>query len=144
MAINTSKVVAGGLVAGVVLAIVDAVTSMYVLKDRMIAEANAFKAGLGDQMMTGNGWIAYIVIDIIVGVALVWTYAAIRPRFGPGMRTASYAALLIWILGCIFQYGYLQMGMMSTGLFGTYAVIWLVALLAAAWAGGKVYTEDTI
>jgi len=143
MAINTPKVIAGGIASGVVLAIVDTVMSMFVLKDRMTAEANAFKAGLGDQMMAGSAPIAYIVIDIIIGIALVWTYAAIRPRFGSGARTAVYAALLVWVLGCVFQYGYLQMGMMSSGLWLTYAAIWLVAVIAASWVGGRIYTEDT-
>ncbi|MEP6902252.1 MAG: hypothetical protein ABJA66_10910, partial [Actinomycetota bacterium] len=54
--------------------------------ENMNADANAFKPGLGDQMaaMSGGQIAGYVFFDFIVGILLVWTYAAIRPRFGPG------------------------------------------------------------
>ena len=142
MAINTGKVLIGGIVAGVVMNAVDFVTNMYIVGDRMKAETEAFKPGLSDQMMSTNTMISYIVMDFALGIALIWTYAAIRPRFGPGIKTASYAALLFWILAGIFLSGYLHMGMMSTGLWFTFAFLGLVNFLLSAWAGAKFYTED--
>jgi hypothetical protein len=142
MAINTQKVLIGGLVAGVVMNIVDFVVNMFLLGERMKAASNAFKPGLGDQMMQSSTMVSYIVMDFVLGIALVWTYAAIRPRFGPGLRTAIYAAVLFWILAGTFLLGYLHMGMMSTGLWLTFAFFGLVNFLLSAWAGAKVYTED--
>jgi hypothetical protein len=142
MAINTKKVLIGGIVAGVVMNIIDFVTNMYILGDRMQAEANAFKPGLANQMMGASTMVSYIVMDFVLGIALVWTYAAIRPRFGPGIKTATYAALLFWILAGIFLSGYMHMGMMSSGLWWTFAFIGLVNFLLSAWAGAKFYTED--
>jgi hypothetical protein len=142
MAINTQKVVIGGLVAGVVMNAIDFVTNTYILGERMKAATEAFKPGLSDQMMSGNTIVMYIIMDFILGIALVWTYAAIRPRFGPGIKTATYAALLFWILAGIFLSGYMHMGMMSSGLWWTFAFIGLVNFLLSAWAGAKFYTED--
>ena len=142
MAINTKKVLLGGIVAGVVLNAIDFVVNGYLLAARMKAETDAFKPGLSDQMMEGSAIAGYIVMDFVLGIALVWTYAAIRPRFGPGIRTASYAALLFWILTMIFMSGYMHMGMMSTGLWFTFAFVGLVNYLLSAWAGAKFYTED--
>jgi hypothetical protein len=142
MAINTGKVLIGGIVAGVVMNAVDFVVNMFIVGERMKAETEAFKPGLSDQMMSSNTMISYIVMDFVLGVALVWTYAAIRPRFGPGIKTASYAAILFWILAGIFLSGYLHMGMMSTGLWFTFAFLGLVNFLLSAWAGAKFYTED--
>ena len=142
MAINTQKVLVGGLAAGVVLNVIDFVTNMYILGDRMKAESEAFKPGLSEQMMSGKAMYAYIVMDFILGILLVWTYAAIRPRFGPGLRTATYAALLFWVLGGIFYSGYMMMGMTSAGLWWTLAIVALINLLAAGWVGARLYTEE--
>jgi hypothetical protein len=142
MAINTSKVLIGGIAAGVVMNIIDVVGNMFIFAARMKAESDAFKPGLSDQMNKPSIMISYIVMDLILGIALVWTYAAIRPRFGPGMKTAAYAAILFWILGGIFYSGYLHMGMMSTGLWVQFAIFALVNFLVSAWVGAKLYTED--
>lgn len=143
MAMNTGKVLIGGIVAGVVMNAIDIVTNMFIVGDRMKAETDAFKPGLSDQMMAGNAMVTYIIMDFVLGIALVWTYAAIRPRFGPGIKTATYAALLFWILAGIFLSGYRQMGMMSTGLWFTFAFLGLVNFLLSAWAGARFYTEDS-
>jgi Ca2+/Na+ antiporter len=141
MAINTTKVLLGGIVAGVVMNIIDVVGNMFIFAARMKAESDAFKPGLSDQMNKPSIMISYIIMDLILGIALVWTYAAIRPRFGPGMKTAAYAAFLFWILGGIFYSGYLHMGMMSTGLWVQFAIFALVNFLVSAWVGAKLYTE---
>jgi hypothetical protein len=142
MAINTQKVIVGGLAAGVVLNVIDFVTNGYILADRMKAEAEAFKPGLSDAMMSSKSIAIYVISDFIVGILLVWTYAAIRPRFGPGMATAAKGAIVFWVLGLVLMAGYLQMGMMTAGSWMMYAVIWLINLLLAAWVGGKLYAEE--
>lgn len=142
MAVNTKKVLLGGIAAGVVLNAIDFVVNTYILGAQMKAATDAFKPGLSEQMMTGSAIASYVIMDFVLGVVLIWTYAAIRPRYGPGLRTATYAAVLFWILGAIFNVGYLHMGMMSTGLWLTFALTELVSLFLAAWAGAKLYTEE--
>ncbi len=144
MAINTKKVLIGGIAAGVVMNVIDYVTNVYILAARMKAESDAFKPGMFDQMMQGTKVASYIVMDFVLGLALVWTYAAIRPRFGPGMRTATYAALLFWILSLIFTAAFMQMGIMSSGLWWTFAFIALVNYLVSASVGAKLYSEDSM
>jgi len=144
MAINTKKVLIVGFAAGVVLNVIDYVTNVYILAARMKAESDAFKPGMSDQMMQGTKVASYIVMDFVLGLALVWTYAAIRPRFGPGMRTATYAALLFWILSLIFTAAFMQMGIMSSGLWWTFAFIALVNFLVSASLGARLYSEDSM
>ncbi len=122
--------------------VIDFVTYNYVLADRMKAAADAFKPGLGAEMMSGNAITVYVITDLVVGILLVWTYAAIRPRFGPGPRTAAAAAILFWIFGSFVNASSLMMGMMSMRLWWTTGIIWLVNLLIAAWVGAKIYTEE--
>ena len=82
MAINTNKVLIGGFAAGVVMNIIDFISNMYVLGARMKAESDAFKPGMSDQMMSGTTMVSYIVMDLVLGILLVWTYAAMRPLVG--------------------------------------------------------------
>jgi hypothetical protein len=141
MAINLKRVLFGGLAAGVVIIIINFIVFMYVLGDRMKSDVNAFVPGLGDAMMGGSP-LPDILMNLVVGFLLVWTYAAIRPRFGPGPNTAIYAAVLFWMLGAINTSGYLVMGMFSRGLWWTFAIIWLVTLIIAAIVGASVYKEE--
>jgi len=142
VAINTSKVLAGGLAAGVVLNVIDFVTFTYVVADRMKAETEAFKPGLSAAMMQGSAIAAYVITDFVFGILLVWTYAAIRPRLGPGPKTAATVAVLFWIFGSFINANMLLMGMTSMGTWWTIAIIGLVNFLLATWVGAKVYTED--
>ena len=144
MAINTKKVLIGGFAAGVVMNIIDFVVNKYILGARMMAESEAFKPGMSASMMSGSVMASYIIMDLVLGFALVWTYAAIRPRFGPGLKTATYVAVLFWILAGIFLSGYLHMGMMSTGLWLTFAFFGLVNFWVSAWVGARLYSEDSV
>lgn len=46
----------------------------------------------------------------LVGFVAVWVYAAIRPRFGPGARTAVYAGLAVWAVSHLFTGVYVHAG----------------------------------
>jgi hypothetical protein len=144
MAINTSKAIAGGIVAGIVVNIFDFLSYTMVIGDSMKADLNAFKPGLGDSMqqMSGGETAAFVIMDLVVGMLLVWSYAAFRARFGPGPKTAVYVALVFFAFGLIITSGYLQMGLMSQGTWLTYGAVWLVCLIVATIAGAAVYKEE--
>jgi hypothetical protein len=144
--INRQKLLVGGLAAGVVLNIIDFLSNAVIFADRMRADANAFKPGLGDQMAAmGGGQIAtYVFFDFVVGFLLVWTYASIRPRYGPGARTAAYVALVFFVFGMILSYGYKEAGLMSPGLWWWYTLFWLVNLMLASMVGAWLYSEDEV
>jgi hypothetical protein len=77
-----------------------------------------------------------------MGIVAVWLYAAIRPRFGPGPRTAVIAALVAWVLGYLLSMippavmGLFPMNLMVTGM-----VVGLVELLAGTQLGAYIYKE---
>ena len=139
-AINTGKVVAGGLLAGLVANAFDFVTNTYILA----ADWSAWAAshGLDPAAMTApkvaGTWIA---IDFIFGILLVWTYAAMRPRFGPGVKTAVLAGLVIYIAPTLVLFGFTMMGMMSLGLFVKGSCSAIISTLVASIAGAAIYTE---
>ncbi len=143
MAINTKKVIVGGLVAGIVMFVCDFVTNM-MFGAQMKESFNTFKPGLGDAMatMTTGMMVGYFIMDLVIGMLLAYTYAAMRPRFGAGPKTSIIAALIFWIFGTIVATNYLVMGMMSRSLWLTFGVVYLVCLVIAALVAGALYSED--
>ncbi|HUQ18990.1 MAG TPA: hypothetical protein VM099_05200 [Gemmatimonadaceae bacterium] len=142
MALNNGKVVAGGLVAGIVINVVGYLVNGMLLADRMKAEADAFKPGMADAMMSSNAITVSVVSNLVMGLLLIYTYAAVRPRLGPGPRTAVTVAFLFWLVASIVAVGFLQSGMMSWSLWWESALFWLITLIIAAVVGGKIYSEE--
>ena len=141
MAINTSKVVTAGLAAGVVANIVGFVGFGMLLGPRLEAEAVAVAPALQGRGMTGSAIGINVVASFVVGVLLVWLYAAMRPRFGPGMKTATLAALAVWICGFLFHLDWLIVGMMTPATYVLASVAAFVQVIASAAVGGMMYRE---
>lgn len=137
---NVGRIVGGGLVAGVVMNVIDAGANGYLLAAQWQREANALNGTLLNQAaaMSTVGWI---VVDFVLGIATIWTYAAIRPRFGPGPRTAMIAAVALFVVGHLFYASYVFMGLFSASLIGASSLAGLVAIAAGAYVGGALYRE---
>ena len=142
MAMNTSKVVVGGIVAGIVLNVIDWFVYTRLLVNQMTASMEAYKPGSSAIMMSGNAITIYIITDFVFGLLLVYTYAAVRPRLGPGPRTAATVAGLFWLFATFINANQLIMGMMDKNLFWETSLIQLCTLVLGTWFGAMVYTEE--
>ncbi len=142
MAINTSKVVVAGLAAGVVQNVLGLAGFGLLLSGRFNAEMDAVVPGLSTKMATTANTVMTVVSSFVIGWLLVWLYAAMRPRFGPGMKTAAYAALVVWLCGDLFYLDNYQSGMMSVATYCYAAVVSAVTLVASAGVGGMLYKEE--
>jgi hypothetical protein len=142
MAINTGKVVVGGLVAGVIMNVSGFVMQGMVLGKRMMAEMAAVAPSLGN-MQPGGGEIAgRVLTQFVVGIMLVWMYAAMRPRFGPGPKTAMISAFIVWLFGFLFYLDWLYTGMMTPMTYALVSLVMVVTLAIAAWVGCMLYKEE--
>jgi hypothetical protein len=141
MAINTSKVVSAGMAAGVVNNIIGFVGFGLLLGPRMQAEAVAVAPALEGRGMGGAAIATNVVSQFVIGLLLVWLYAAMRPRFGPGMKTATLAALVVWLCGLLFHVDWLLVGMMSPASYVMASAMAIVQVVAAAAVGGMLYRE---
>lgn len=136
--INWGRVVLGGLLAGLVLNIFDFLVHGVWLMD----DWNAALQALGVAEMSGGMIGLYVVWDFVLGIFVVWLYAAIRPRYGPGPRTAALAGLAVWFLmGLLHAIGEAPMGLFPMRLWVISVVIYLPMLLLAGLAGGWLYRE---
>jgi hypothetical protein len=141
MAINWKKVLAGGLIAGVILIILNSL-AQFVLMSRFQQEMNSWIPGATEHMATGAGVVAVgLILKFVLGTLLVWLYAAIRPRFGAGPRTAFIAAVFAWMLGAIFFSDIPMMGMVSVGTYAILDVLQFLAFFIAVWVGARAYSE---
>ncbi|HYX83302.1 MAG TPA: hypothetical protein VE714_12960 [Gemmatimonadales bacterium] len=136
--INLQKVLIGGLIAGVVLNVVDFVVFNMVLKDQMTAALTA----LGKAPPGGGQIVPFVVLDFAAGVFFVWLYAAIRPRFGAGPVTAAKAGVAAWCIGSLLVNAFMAaMAIMPQNLLLMTTVITLVEWPLAVVIGAKFYTE---
>jgi hypothetical protein len=136
--IDLGRVLFGGFVAGIIINISEFILNGLVIGDEM----NAVMATLNKPPIAPAMIAWFILFGFGFGFVLVWTYAAIRPRFGPGVRTAICASALCWGLG----YLYPNLFFLVTDLFPRnmtiLTTVWglgevIVGGIAGAWA----YTE---
>lgn len=136
--INFARVILGGLLAGLVINIGE-----YLLNEPILGEQwRAVMVSLNRPIVGGSQIAVFVILGFVLGIAMVWLYAAIRPRFGPGPKTAICAGLFIWFL----VYLYASIIQHTLALFPDrlllISTIWgLVELSIAAVAGAWLYTE---
>jgi hypothetical protein len=137
--INLGRVIIGGLLAGVVLNVLEFLLNEPILGSQWAVAMEA----LGRMLPEGAGAIiGYIIWNFLMGIALVWFYAAARPRFGPGPKTAIYMGLAVWFVVWFLGFG----GTLLAGMFPTNLVvitlIWeFFEVPIATLAGGWLYKE---
>lgn len=136
--INMKGVVVGGLLAGLIINISEFILNMPVLG----ADMEAAMSALNLPPVGGGAIGVFVVGGFVMGLVLVWLYAAIRPRLGPGPKTAIVAGVVVWFLA----YFWPSLGMGVMGFFParllTIAVVWeLAEVILAALAGGWFYKE---
>jgi hypothetical protein len=138
--INMSRVIIAGLVAGLVADGLGYLVDGILLAPRW---ADGMKA-LGHGDFSSNQWIWFNLLGLVSGIALIWIYAAIRPRFGAGAKTAVLAGLAVWVVGALLPN---LSFMWVAGLFSHQLMVMttlggLVEIVVGAIAGASLYQES--
>ncbi len=136
--INFGRVLLGGIVAGVILNLGEMALNGKILATQM---TDFFKR-CGFPEPGTYFFIIAIAITFVLGIVIVLGYAAIRPRFGPGPKTAIIAGLFAWF-GVIVYGQMIGLGLgVEPGNVFAITVGWeLVEYLLAAFAGAALYKE---
>jgi hypothetical protein len=136
--INWGKVLLGGLLAGLIINVGE-----FLLNDVILgAQMKQFFARYEIPEPGGTFLIVAVGLSFVIGILLVFLYALIRPRLGPGVKTAIVAGLILW-------FGiYVYTGAINGLLFGIpinvmlIAFVWgLIEYVLSAIAGAWVYKE---
>jgi len=137
--INYGRVVGGGIVAGVILNVFDAVGGMTIFAEEQKQMFERLHLPAMDQSF--SAMLPLILIDLLIGIIMIFTYAAIRPRFGPGPKTAVLAGFVLYATVTILMYAFTSMGIFTRDAYVKNAVFYAVAWILAAVAGGALYKE---
>ena len=137
--INLGRVLFGGLIAGIGYNVVNWIGHGLILRaesDELMAELDVAPPTFAQSAQLWSIWILY-------GVLVAWLYASMRPRFGPGPRTAAFAGLTVWLAGIVVPaLPTAVLGFYSLGVVCADLVVGLVGLLAGAWIAGFLYREQ--
>jgi hypothetical protein len=136
--INLGRVLLGGFVAGLIANAFDFVITSYL----MAAEFSAMLArlSLGEEAMQSWIWV-FALADFLWGFLLVFTYAAIRPRFGAGPRTAVVAAVILWAALAIGVLILMAIGLHTPRSYMMSSMLYLVSAIVASVVGAALYRE---
>jgi hypothetical protein len=91
--INVGRVILGGIVAGIVGDVLGYLVDGMLLAPQWAAGMKA----LGRPEFTMSQIMAFNILGIAQGIFTIWLYAAIRPRYGAGPKTAVCAGLAAWV-----------------------------------------------
>lgn len=136
--IHVQRWIMGGLAAAAVIFLAEGVSGTLYLEDMTAAmEAHGLTFDMG-----GGAILLSVLLSLIAGLVLVFLYAAARPRFGPGPRTAVIVGLAMWFGGYLLTIiGYSFLGLFPTSMLVLWAVVGLVELPLAAVVGAWLYRE---
>ena len=134
---NPTRILLGGLVAGLVINVGETLLNMVVIADEMQAMIAAAGGG-----MTSWAMPMFITMAFVWGILFVAAYAAIRPRFGAGWQTAVIAGTTMWVVGNLLPtLGLLGMGIGAASPALTSVAWGFFEFNLATVAGAAVYQE---
>jgi len=138
--INMGRVVIGGIVAGLVADVLGYLVDGILLAPQW---ADGMKA-LGQANFSSNQWIWFNLLGLVSGIALIWIYAAIRPRFGAGVKTAVFAGVTVWVVGSLLpNLSFMWVaGLYSHQLMVMTTLGGVVEIVVGAIAGAALYQES--
>lgn len=136
--INVGRLVAGGFAAGILIWLAEgAAGTLYMSDMQAVMQAHNLPSEIGATAIAVS-----VVMSLITGFAVVFFYAAARPRFGPGPKTAVLVGVVVWLAGYfVTLLGYETMELFPTRMLALWAVIGLVELIVAATLGAWIYRE---
>ncbi|HZZ40909.1 MAG TPA: hypothetical protein VFE06_17360 [Acidobacteriaceae bacterium] len=139
--INIGRWILGGIVAGIGIDFMSYLVDGVILAPRWAHDM----ARLGRPAFTTSQLVWFNVIGMALGLLAVWFYAAVRPRFGAGLRTAICAGIAMWVATSLLPNASI---MWATGLFNNHLTLYttagaLIELVVGTAAGAAVYREGS-
>lgn len=134
--ISWLRVIICGLLAGVVWTTLSAISTWYVGAD--------FNAAVpGNKILApGAGLAAFLLaVNLAGGVWAMWLYAAIRPRYGPGPRTATLVGFAWWIITTLADSTWGSFRLVPIKALIPLSVVSLPEMIVAAIVGAWLYQE---
>lgn len=81
------------------------------------------------------------VLNIVMGIWVMWLYAALRPHLGAGPKTAAVAAVALWIIASLEASKFGALGFIPLKLLLVPVSVALPVVIVAVLAGAWLYKE---
>ncbi len=138
--INWTRVIIGGLIAAVIAFLTDG----FLHESLLGADWRAVYANLGasEPQHDSAGILYFAVFELGRGLLAIFVYALMRPRSGPGPKTAALAGIVSWFAFSVTGPAqFIPLGFYSLGLWIKVSAFQLVTSIVAAIAGAALYKE---
>jgi len=137
--INWGRVFVCGLVTGVVTFVLGGLIIAVWGKD---FEAGVTALGRPFALPKSPGlFFIILVLNLVMGIVIIWLYAAIRPRYGPGPKTAAVVGFAMWLIMTMSDVFIMSLGLLPVRMLVGPIAASLAAFIAAAEAGAWLYKE---
>jgi hypothetical protein len=134
--INWGRVMLCGIVAGVAWTVLSSMVTALAARD--------FVAAVPGRRLSApsGGLVAFLfIVNLVMGVWAMWLYAAIRPRYGPGPKTAVITGFSWWVISSLVDTTWGSFGFVVPKAVLVPMVASLPAIIIAAVAGAWLYRE---
>ena len=138
--INWQRLALGGTVAGVVLIVLAMVSTLLFFGQQKLATMLQTLVPATNRVVA---LLFFLVGFPLLGILMTWWYAAIRPRFGAGPKTAAIAGVSVWLIAVAAQIfkGVALNDISSLPPGPLLPILYLVVIVASTEAGAVVYNE---
>ena len=136
--INWGRVFLGGIVAGLVINAFEFVENGVFLARDWDAAMKAL-----NRSMEPSALAMFFVWGFLVGIGAIWLYAAARPRFGAGARTAALTGVATWFLTfALPDIAQWELHLFPQRLIAISCVVGLIETIIGSIAGAALYKEE--
>jgi hypothetical protein len=133
--INWSRVLGCGLLAGIVWIILGSLVTSLLGREFAALPNNHLGAP------TPTFLVVNVVLDLLEGISILWLYAAIRPLYGPGAKTAAIAACAWWFIVSLGDATWCSFGFFPPHTVVPLMIGTLPAIILATLAGARFYKD---
>ena len=138
---NLSRVVLGGIVAGIIMFVINGIVNGGFLNNDFQSWANDMGSLIHppEQSISMSLWV---LMCLIYGIAGVWMYAGIRPRFGAGPKTALLAGFFLWTVSKLTtSFDFIALGIFPSKIIVGQLIGSFVAIMLGVLLGARLYKE---
>src|SRR5437016_5001185 len=138
--INMGRAALGAVAIAVILFVAGALVHGVILGKDWEAWQKAGHLPL--MLSPATGMVLWAIVSLISGIAAIWIYVGIRPRFGPGAKTAAMAGFIVWLLAALGPaLGQLALGNTPINIITVGVISYLIVDVVATIVGAYLYQE---
>lgn len=141
--VNWGRFILGALIVAAICFVSDGFLHQRLVTDQWQAVRDALGATTPDH--SGITMIWFLVFEAGRGFLAMYVYVLLRPRLGPGVKTATWAGVVTWVAFSLTGPAqFIPIGFYSESLWISIGLYQLVFTIIAAIVGAAPYSERSM